>query len=190
MLFSPDDKERTAVVIQLFASRGDAQPRRTGDAVSSGEADRIAESMRQHPSNGGDPMSLDALYWVATTPLDLPTSQQVGREWCHRVLINLVAHANAAGETFVSDRQQAEELGRDRRDVRAARDLLRAAGVERYTGKNMGRSKVYALDLPGYDLFASRGDAQPRRTGDAVSSGEADRIAESMRQHPSNGGPQ
>ena len=96
-------------------------------------------------------MSLDALYWVATTPLDLPTSQQVGREWCHRVLINLVAHANAAGETFVSDRQQAEELGRDRRDVRAARDLLRAAGVERYTGKNKGRSKVYALDLPGYD---------------------------------------
>ena len=54
---STGEQERTAMVIPFPQARRDARLDRDRDAVEAGDEDRIAadraESIRQHPSNGG-----------------------------------------------------------------------------------------------------------------------------------------
>jgi hypothetical protein len=107
-------------------------------------------------------MSHDALLFINTQPIEMPSNKVIGAHAVWRVFSNLASHAsNDKGLVWVSDRTQEDETGLLRRNIREARILLEQQGILVDTcSRKQKNAKVWQLVIPGFQ-FGSGLDITP-----------------------------
>jgi hypothetical protein len=107
-------------------------------------------------------MSHDALLFINTQPIEMPSNKVIGAHAVWRVFSNLASHAsNDKGLVWVSDRTQEDETGLLRRNIREARILLEQQGILVDTcSRKQKNAKVWQLVIPGFQ-FGSGLDFTP-----------------------------
>ena len=107
-------------------------------------------------------MSHDALLFINTQQIEMPSNKVIGAHAVWRVFSNLASHAsNDKGLVWVSDRTQEDETGLLRRNIREARILLEQQGILVDTcSRKQKNAKVWQLVIPGFQ-FGSGLDITP-----------------------------
>jgi len=107
-------------------------------------------------------MSHDALLFINTQQIEMPSNKVIGAHAVWRVFSNLASHAsNDKGLVWVSDRTQEDETGLLRRNIREARILLEQQGILVDTcSRKQKNAKVWQLVIPGFK-FGSGLDITP-----------------------------
>ena len=108
-------------------------------------------------------MSHDALLFINTHPIDMPSNRVIGAHGVWRVYSNLASHAsNDNGLVWVSDRTQEIEIGMHRRNIAQARILLEQQGLLLATTSRKQKGvRVWQLVIPGFQ-FVSGLDITPQ----------------------------
>ena len=107
-------------------------------------------------------MSHDALLFINTHPIEMPSNRVIGAHGVWRVYSNLASHAsNDNGLVWVSDRTQEIEIGMHRRNIAQARILLEQQGLLLATTSRKQKGvRVWQLVIPGFQ-FVSGLDITP-----------------------------
>lgn len=131
-------------------------------------------------------MSHDALLFINTQPIEMPSNKVIGAHAVWRVFSNLASHAsNDKGLVWVSDRTQEDETGLLRRNIREARILLEQQGILVDTcSRKQKNAKVWQLVIPGFQ-FGSGLDITPTEQqasglGSGLGSGLASGLASGL----------